>query len=89
VPLLRKGVVRTEQLSEEEMDTLLKRIDRIIRWNHFLTHNSINAHKLIDSITGDTPLDRDSAALSELHYKALEDTRTYKNKTLAQFEVCL
>jgi len=81
--------VRIEQLSDQEMDTLLKRLDRTIRWNHFLTHVSINTHELIDSVTGDIVLDHDGPDFSKLRNKVLENTRSYKNKTLAQFMVCL
>jgi hypothetical protein len=77
---------RPTQLSESEMNMLTNKLDRVIRWNSFMTHTSINAHELIDSVTKGA-LDQDSREFMKLRQKVLENTRTYKSKVISNFEV--
>jgi hypothetical protein len=43
IPRVKKGdVERIDPLSEQELDVYLNKIDRVIRWNNFLTHVNIS-----------------------------------------------
>ena len=90
VPRVKKDVAeeRYPPLTETELNTMTNRLDHVIRWNSFLTHTAINAHDQIDSVSKGT-LDRDSADFGKLRQKVLENTRSYKNKTLGNFEVSI
>lgn len=83
VPRVKKGEIelRSDPLSEQELDVYLNMIDRIIRWNHFLTHVNINAHELIDLVTGGT-LDQDSPDFKKLRAKVMDNSRSYKSTVL-------
>jgi hypothetical protein len=53
-PATRKQVFEAEEFEEPVAPDMYKQwlneIDRIIRFNVFLTHRNINAHQLIDTI---------------------------------------
>jgi len=77
---------QTVQISESQMVEYTNKLGRVIRWNSFLTHTSINAHELIDSVTNGT-LDHDINDFRKLRTKVMENTRSYKNKVLGLVEV--
>jgi hypothetical protein len=72
--------------SGEQVSQWNTSLDRLIRWNVFLTHVNLNANNLVDSVTGDT-LSHDSHQFLQLRNKVNENTRTYKNQTLAMMMV--
>jgi hypothetical protein len=66
----------------------MNQLDRVIRWNSFLTHTAINAHEQIDSVTKGT-VNQGTTEFMKLRQKVMENTRSYKNKVLGNFEVCI
>lgn len=68
------------------MQGWINKLDRVIRWNTFLTHTAINAHEQIDSVTKGT-VDQDATEFMKLRQKVMENTRSYKNKVIGNFEV--
>ena len=75
-------------VSGERISEWTNAIDRLTRWNVFLTHVNLNCHEVVDTITGGV-LSHDSTQFMHLRAKVSENTRTYKNHTLALMEVCL
>jgi hypothetical protein len=90
IPRIKKGDIelRSDPLSEQELDVYLNKIDRVIRWNHFLTHVNINAHELIDLVTGGM-LDQDSPDFKRFRVKVIDNSRSYKSTVLKAFEAVL
>ena len=88
VPRIKKGTTEEPRapLAEREMHALTNKLDRVIRWNTFLTHTALNAHEQIDSVTKGI-VDPDGTDFARLRNKVLENTRSYKNKILEKFEV--
>ncbi|KAF1816370.1 hypothetical protein P152DRAFT_454635 [Eremomyces bilateralis CBS 781.70] len=71
---------------KEELSEYIRRLDRVIRWNTFLTHSNINAYNMIDFVT-DGKVAVDASEFWILRTKILDNVRTYKNKMLARFEI--
>lgn len=65
---------------------MTNRLDRVTCWGSFLSHTAISTHDQIDSIPKDT-LDQEGTDFGKLCQKGLENTRSYKNKALGNFEV--
>jgi len=90
-PATRKRVAEAEEaegyevVASEQMKQWTNEIDRIIRFNIFLTHSNLNAHEVIDTITGGA-LGHDTNQFITLRTKVLENTRTHKNKTIDGME---
>jgi len=81
-----RGPLQQAGISEAKMDELTNKLDRVIRWNTFLTHTSLNAREQIDNVTNGV-LDQDTAEFKRFRQKVMENNRSYKNKILSNFEV--
>ena len=73
--------------TEKEMKEMINKLDRISRWNEFLTHSTINVSELIDSVTKGT-MSHQSKDFETLRVKIKSTVRNYKSVTLRNFEVC-
>ena len=71
--------------STEKMAEWSCYLDRAIRWNSFLCHSTLNQVHLVQWITtGDIPLD--AADFNTLCQNVNENTRSYKNQVLNNFQ---
>jgi hypothetical protein len=70
---------------DQDTKEWINALDRLIRWNVFLTHSVLSSHAVIDTITGDK-LSHDSAHFLQLCDKAHENTRSYKRNTIYCFD---
>lgn len=68
------------------MEQYTSKLDRLIRWNSFLTHHSVNALELIHFVT-EGKLSIESVEGRRLEQNVVDNTNLYKNKVFALFEV--
>ena len=67
----------------EKMARWTHTLDCATRWNSFLCHSNLNQVQLVQWVTaGDVPPD----AFNAMRQKVNEDTRSYKNKVLNNFQ---
>ena len=79
--------VPTPDMDKRSMAQVLNKLDRVIRWNHMLTHCTINAHELIDYVTRGA-VEHDTNDFMTLRTKVMDNSRTYKFRSIRNIEVC-
>jgi hypothetical protein len=86
--LTRPATRKSQSSSGENPDKdteWTNKLDRLIRFNVFLTHSNLNANELIDHIT-DSSLPHETPQFAKLRTKLMENTRSHKNKTIDNLE---
>jgi hypothetical protein len=63
-----------------------RKLDRAIRWNHFLHHHNLGIPEVIAATTENKVVE-DTDLYNRLRTKAMDNNRTFKNKTILLMKV--
>jgi hypothetical protein len=74
-------------LTDEQNETLLRKLDRMIHWHSFLYHSNIHAHDMIVELYG--PKVIDTAYYVAARTKIYDNIKSYKHRMLARVEVSI